>query len=647
MKCPGYPVKELKWSSKHEVLKVQNADAYSAHAVPLAGDEERLDSSSNPVWPSSIYSQDFAGSSFTLDTDVPFEPASGELNLDLAIPDLPIDEGPVSSLHDEDGGERLWDPSSTAEDRRQADCTLTTAPSWNPGLGPANFPTFTDVSTISSIGSPGAESVLTPTTPLNSSLLHVPTLLVEYYFQKVCRECSTFDSDFNPFRTVISKMRGTSAPIDSVIRSLSASKLVEDMPSMKLIGIEAQWQALENVQNECLQVTALHNVSDEALYTILLLGMTTSWHVRDDLGLEYLALANRVVSARAESPGVVTNMNREFFQNALMYWNMIVSLVSESVETPHGEIEENFSAFGPLPIVVQKKKIMPHPWAGIQPKSQELFGRVLRLVRRARGGFHKSTTSTVSRAAINNLSKAITTAESLEVECWSISIPPVTDVEDTGDLNTPPVHHVLTSKAYLLAALLHIYMAFPDVLENQVRSCLDSGLAEPTSDATPETTDSAHTVSKSWLWGERAAGDPLDAWVRDIGIRIVECLEMIGVQSGTRVVHPPLLLSVASALTLPSEKASVAKDGPTPRTTSSEDAQSGRQLTSNEAAFRVRQARQFMIARLEIMQALMRFRAIDNILTVVKEVWKRADAGTQDFFWMDVMAELHCETLFG
>ena len=428
---------------------------------------------------------------------------------------------------------------------------------------------------------------------------------------------------------MVSQMRNNSSALNYAIQSLAACKLANELPRMKVIGIENQGLALESLKNDCMAVSALHKVSDAVLCTILLLGMTTSWHIRNDIGLEYLALARRVINAKLEAEDSPEDPNLEFYQNALKYWIMIVSIVSGNVEPDIAEGRKGQSALSssrPRSLV----KIMPHPWTGISPEAQQLFGDVLRLIRKTRLA-RTQTSSTYSRAGLSEIAEAIANAERLEKECWSVLIPAVNELIDTGDVDTPPIHHVLTAKAYLMAALLHIYMVFPDVLDAQVSSDVPFQDLQLRPQPDLASHEALHIVSTSSMWPQRIPGDPPSMWLRDIGRCIVECLEGISVKSGTRVVHVPLLLSVASALTLSHTQGASEEEH-------HRDAQVNAQVLL---------CRTFIVTRLETMHALMRFHAIDNVLTVIKEVWRRADAGSSDILWMDVMYELRCETLFG
>lgn len=697
LKCPGYPANVLKWSAKHEIHKTctsirtpapsestTTGEAYTQELTrrnkTIDGYDNRLDpiiqQGHHYAEPADLYGLlspmfDANGSSYTDSRRTTFADVHPMLNSSEPTPDFPMTDSPFSAFETSFEHEGCSSDAATihgVSNEHYAADHLAEAANFprhdNAFVDGGAPPTYRrDSSTVGFLsdqnsatspvlwnGTPRSDSF---NTSLSPTILHIPTVLVEYYFQKVCRDCSTFDSPYNPFRSTVAEMQSNSAPINYVIQSLAASKLADDMPRMRLTGMEAQGKALEHLRRESMTANGLHNVSEEVLCSILLLGMTTSWHVREDLGVEYLILARRIIMAKSQAYEPTAKSNLEFYQNALKYWTMIVSIVSDRT-TDFDESDDNVhGAAGPLPSPSrQLKKIMPHPWTGISPTPQQLFGQVLQLIRKTRGDPGRKQGSGYSRAGIASIFNAITAAERLEAKCWSLPIPSVEDIKDTEDTNTPPVHHVLTAKAYLLAALLHIYMVFPDVLDSRIQARSSSGHATSILEIDSQDTNMAHIVSAAAVWPQRSSDDPHGFWLRDLGLRVVECLEDIDVKSSTRVVHPPLLLSVASALIFVGRERRM----PIGNTERMDTAQTFEQSdTTNlgqcqsigDLNVRIRQCRAFITTRLETMHALMRFHAIDNILRVVKEVWRRADTGSQDIFWMDIMHELRCESIFG
>lgn len=700
LKCPGYPTNALKWSAKHEVHKScesaptptinhpiiasaigyqgltrgnRTHDGYDNYVNPtVQQDHHYAEPADFYELPSPIFdtsrSSSYPGSHETTSTEVrPVEKDAGS-SAELLITDSPFTTiGTPFDL-----GQCPTSAESTRcvswqdyNDEHSVDNADTSYYDLTLGDGSATD-TLQRSTSVQELGNTEASAVLplartgtarshSFSASLSPTILHVPTVLVEYYFRNVCRECSTFDSSYNPFRSTVAEMQFNSAPLNYAIQSLAASKLADDMPLMRITGIEAQGKALEHLKRESMAADGLQNVSEEVLCTILLLGMTTSWHVREDIGVEYLVLAHRIIMAKSQAHNLIAKPNLEFYQNALKYWTMIVSIVSDRAGDLDQQDEDLNSAIGPLPspTSAQLTKIMPHPWTGISPTPQQLFGQVLQLVRKTRLESKRKQSSGYSRAGIASIFNAITTAERLEARCWSLPIPLVDDIKDTEDTSTPPIHHVLTAKAYLLSALLHIYMMFPDVLDSRIQTRSVAECGSPVPEVDSQNIKMLHAVSVATVWPQRSSEDPHELWLRDLGLCIVECLENIDVKSGTRVVHPPLLLSVASALVFINRKNRLSKTGEVqcmdrPSILGQiETANPGQSQSVDDLNARVRQCRTFVVNRLETMHALMRFHAIDNILKVVKEVWRRADSGSQDIFWMDIMHELRCESLFG
>lgn len=57
-------------------------------------------------------------------------------------------------------------------------------------------------------------------------LLHLPTMLVEYYFGYVCQIFSSFDGTLNPFRSTIGRLWDGSAPIYYAIQYVNESSIL-------------------------------------------------------------------------------------------------------------------------------------------------------------------------------------------------------------------------------------------------------------------------------------------------------------------------------------------------------------------------------------------------------------------------------------
>ena len=121
--------------------------------------------------------------------------------------------------------------------------------------------------------------------PLISALnpsLDVPSRLIKYYFSFVCTIFSTFDSNQNPFRFFVGQKWQNSRPIFYAMLSMSAAKLSRSHPDMKIIGLRHQSLAFEALREEMSRSSGF---SSDILLTIPMLGLSTAWHDKKDLGI--------------------------------------------------------------------------------------------------------------------------------------------------------------------------------------------------------------------------------------------------------------------------------------------------------------------------------------------------------------------------
>lgn len=177
-------------------------------------------------------------------------------------------------------------------------------------------------------------------------LLHLPTMLVEYYFSYVCQIFSSFDGTLNPFRSTVGRLWDGSAPIYYAIQSMAAAYLANHFPRMLPVGVQMQRETYR-----CLYQLphggskAAREILDKTLLTVLLVGQTTAWHDPNDLGLVHLKTAKRLNRRRLEQQqtAVVDSRARrqnEFFEQCILYWDMLAGFVEDDIdEFGFGEFE--------------------------------------------------------------------------------------------------------------------------------------------------------------------------------------------------------------------------------------------------------------------------------------------------------------------
>jgi hypothetical protein len=482
-------------------------------------------------------------------------------------------------------------------------------------------------------------------------LLHLPTMLVEYYFSYVCQIFSSFDGTMNPFRSTVGRLWDGSAPIYYAIQSMAAAYLSHHFPRMAPVGIQMQRETFK-----CLYQAAqagqdpLENL-DKTLLTILLVGQTTAWHNPKDLGLVHLKTAKRLNRRRIEQQteqqgGSVDSRARrqnEFFEQCILYWDMLAGYVEDDIdEFDCGE----FNISGPnnsdtpdsessLPSE-ETEKVFPHPWTGVSPKIQKLFAQVGRLIRGYRKSIAQEAASSLdflnlafdmeytheSTATI----KAIAKAQSLEEELLSFEPPSACNLVDAGDENTPVQQYLILAEVFRCAALLEIYRIFPAILFKRVPFTNDF--------ATSATED---TQQLSNILPFQTFQAPNDFLV-SLAIHTLSLLEKIPSTSGTRCLQPIVIIVAASELRFSFPASNISLSDPFAPSTVFNS------LTNREVD--IASARSFVTTRLQEYALSLPAKPIVKALQLVQETWDRSDLG-QEVYWMDIMDQMGWKTIFG
>jgi len=473
-------------------------------------------------------------------------------------------------------------------------------------------------------------------------LLHLPTMLVEYYFNYVCQIFSSFDGTLNPFRSTIGKLWDGSAPIYFAIQSMAAAYLANHFPRMTPVGVQMQretyrclFQMQQGTQGQAENL-------DKTLLTVLLVGQTTAWHDPKDLGLVHLKTAKRLNRRRLEQQGegVGTRERRqnEFFQQCILYWDMLAGFVEDDVEEfglgdvafPEPRSSPNHEEASSSND--NNERVFPHPWTGVAPKVQKLFAEVGRLIRR----YRKATTQATSSLDFLSLdfifdidspssTEAITKAQSLEEELLSFETPPVSSLVDAGDENTPVQHYILLAEAYRCAALLQLYRVFPSILLRRV-PLADTHF----SNAETDTNLFPFPIPTSL---------PPEEFLLSLALHTISLLEQLPLSSGTRCLQPIIFLVAGSELHFPSSF-SLYYPNSTQSSPSIPNSITNREID-------IATARRFVLSRLGEFCNCLPGKPVKRALRVVEEMWARGDAGVEGVFWMDVMGEMGMETIFG
>jgi hypothetical protein len=382
----------------------------------------------------------------------------------------------------------------------------------------------------------------------------------------------------------------------------------------------------------------------KTLLTVLMLGITTSWHNSSDLGQRHLQIATRLFQRRTFEANISVVDLREqrqnqFFEQCILYWEMLSALMSDgplqltdrrtetnSLET-FFELHFDLSASDFLPF--------PHPWTGVTPNVICLFARTGQLIRQARKSHitysqvHPLMDFRLDAEAqfTTAFEQACNKAKGLEEELLAFSSPPIDDLIDTGDLRTPLDHFLQIKECYRLASLLLIYRNFPEILGRRL--------------ALTEASNNSETLSFSPFdinSGSIPRESPGENWITSLAIRILRALENLPTSSGTRFSQKIIILATAGELKFPTANAAATRLPSSCLHNNSWD------LDSDQID--IAWARRFVTLRLQELQLALPTKPVENVQAIIKETWKGLDAG-RDVFWLDIMMENQWETIAG
>ncbi len=446
--------------------------------------------------------------------------------------------------------------------------------------------------------------------PDQSSPDDLESLLIQHYFKDVCAVFSSFDSAFNPFRTTIGRIYQDSPSIKYAIQSMAAAHLANTFPNMARVGVEFQQRARDALDAELpLAQCGQANITKTFL-SIMLLGLTTSWHNSGALGLEYLSTARSLILPKllCRSDEAETQKEAQFFEESLIHWEMLMGFVTEDARSFSSplDVRSRRVANKTAPTACRPDgKIVPHPWTGIAPMVQFLFAEVGRLVRRERS-LNKDSARDYKRREENLLN-----AVSLEEDLLAVEYPSLDQVADTGDERTPKEHFTILAETYRCAGLLELYRTFPSILRTRLGTDDFAGIVNSTFQSPTLRFDTPYEDTDTKLW------------LNSLAMHILRSMESLPSSSGTFCVQPLLLVVAASEL----------------KYVSSVDF-----FDVNANNSKIRVAREFVSRRLQEYSLRLPNKPVRQMMQLIKETWRQSDSG-QDVFWIDIMNEKGWHTI--
>lgn len=521
--------------------------------------------------------------------------------------------------------------------------------------------------------------------------------LIEYYFKEVAALFSSYDSQMNPFRTTVSRLWGSSLAMCRTMQSMAAATLVNDFPQFGPIG--------RKMRDEALSIITLEPaMDDKSLLALLMLGQTASWHDPKDLGISFFNLLRKHLNSVSDGSSTQSlgfsesrSNNYRFFEEALIYWEMLISFVADNDSAMFSD--ESSASSVDETLVLQR---VPHPWTGIARDAQFTVHEVGRLIRRERKRIRARTFT--SQDDIRRAQLAIEKAHKLEERLLNLAHLTEAEIVSTGDDETPVWHLLTVAEVYRCTGLIQLYRVFPDLLRNRLPNpeaaqfpntargtsrdsffpvdldCMNLSpgfggtTASPTSDKpqssnqhntrqSPSSTSSPHInifppsshhhqpQAQQSIAHDTSPESLYDAWLTDFAVTLISRLKTIPFESRTRCLQPLLLVASCSELRLPRLPA----DQPnTPfEDTQNDNPANGQSEDGIETpnismeAIEVSQTRKFILGRLTSFLHVLPPKPIDVCVKLVKEVWRRMDAGEANTYWIDVMIDKGWETTMG
>ncbi|KEF58805.1 uncharacterized protein A1O9_03648 [Exophiala aquamarina CBS 119918] len=663
--CPGYN-QSLKWSTKHEVFNPTKRRAQSfkselqtpipqGASIDIAGSLEAAQTDISPPLPI-LEDDNLHHFSVPLQSAPPDSEDAIYPNESFSTPAVPLD------------------PFSTHIPDLQA------TPS---GISFYSRPTDFDEATELEEADP-SESLVPPVAigmefqpeqALVSSrqpLLPSPTrgpsdfssALVEYYFKETAAVFSCYDGNMNPFRTTVGNFWTLSPALYRTLQSMAAACLVNENPYFKRLSRTLRTEAM----------SLLFNTPDEdetSLLALLMLGQSSSWFDPQDLGIPLFKTLRSRLNRREPTPdGQLTSVvgSHGFFQEAMEYWEMLLSFVSSEIISDPMD--------GPWSPSHSNMRKIPHPWTGICRETQMLVNQVGQLVRSER--IRARSTKFTWQHSIDESVTSLQLARCLESRLRSLSEPQDEAIINPGDVETPIWHLQRIAEIYRRTGLINLYRVFPDLLLEQINQLQALNANSTMLSGTNSASDDWLGLVEDCTTGNTEP-DSMYNWLTNYAIETIDLLESIPPTSRTRCLQPFMLVACACELRAPPlenpRPFDVTSTGlstmntdnfrwlSSPQlsfpnsisafNTSFDDAQAtgdpGLEVdeSSLAQAFRVFHARRFVRGRLNLFMNVLPPRPTKTCMDLIEAVWNKLDEGNEDIYWIDVMMDMGLYTTMG
>jgi hypothetical protein len=446
----------------------------------------------------------------------------------------------------------------------------------------------------------------TPTTTARFSEQH----LVQHYFSDVCALYSCFDSDKNPFRSIVADLWKGSATIHLSIQSMAIAHLSNHYLYMAPFGRMKRMQSWKSLQIDLRKYRAGKVALDTVLMSCLLLGLSSPWHQPSDLGLQYLFIARSLIQMylRSNRRTSISLPNEKFYLDAFMHWEMIASFFEPVAMM-------SFPGFGAPdpPMPVRGEMVSPHPWSGIAPELVFALAEVGRVLRRRRSRLammHEPPAE--ERSQTDEMDEQW--SSSLERLLQTIRLPDMGDIEDYGDKYTPKMDLLRAAEAYRFVGMLELYMIVPSLLEARIERS-ESFPVSNVDDFDEPVDDLGFLESRG-------------SWLSAIALHTLQMIKDVSIHSATCRMHLLILVSAGSQLRLPSATLTLDQ-------------------SANPHHDKVLEGRGFVDSRMLALSRKYPQKQVLQILDIIKETWDRLDRGEKRVHWLGVAHEQNWQTMLG
>lgn len=424
---------------------------------------------------------------------------------------------------------------------------------------------------------------------LTKTLTHMPTALVEHWFRYICPTRSTFDSETNYNRRLACNTWSTSEAVFYTLQAMSAAY------SMPHLSKDLRAQAVAAVDQEMARIRSVQTtmVTVDLVFAVFKLGTSlsgtpdTGEHSWSDLAHELLTVWRMQISG-------ADVLLHAYFCQALTYWEMVLAAIGggsipRRVDRKRGKYEDSArremqlldNDLGspypePLPYNPGLNLLgtRPNSWCGISNEVIDLFGQVLALCSTKVGGNRNTAADALCDISL---------AHEFQAELLAMDFDTLVLMDEvngyfieTRDDKTPISHLLQTAEAYRQAALLQLHLAFDHL--------------------------SANTTSRA-------------KFLLRLVLGLLQTIEQIPLDSGSRTIHSMLYLSAAAGLRHlePSVSTGVCS-----------------------LQVDISRARRLVSTRLELLSN----HASGGTLQFVKSVWRQYQADRSWIYWRDVLEQL-------